>query len=156
MAKLKPIPTCGIADCFENCYKKTDRNSIRWDRFCVKHKTKATTSRFLGNLYTRMKMRVKGKNTKNPQLYLGLPVLPKDIFMTWAKNHPGFLGLYKRWVSNNFDRKLTPSVNRINSSKGYTLDNIEWVTNSQNSGLSSVVRDMKKKKAIYELLGVNS
>ncbi len=106
-----------------------------------------------------MDKRVKGKNKgsnaeRTRHLYLGLPILPRDVFINWGKNHPDFLSIYKRWVTSNFDRKLTPSVNRMNSSKGYTLDNMEWMTNSQNCGLSAGVRSMKQKKAIYELLGV--
>ncbi len=95
-------------------------------------------------------------NTKRPDIYLGKPILPKDVFLNWSKNHPEFLRLYKRWVNCDFDRKLTPTINRINSAKGYTLDNIEWMTNSQNCGLSSTVRRLKGKKEIYELLGVNN
>jgi hypothetical protein len=93
---------------------------------------------------------------RNPHLWAGKAIMPRDVFMTWGKNHLDFLSLYKRWVSCDFDRKLTPSVNRINSDKGYTLDNVEWVTNSQNSALSSVVKKMKAKKEIYNLLGVNN
>ena len=103
-----------------------------------------------------MGCRVRGKNTHRPDLYVGLPILPKDVFLNWSKNHPDFLVLYKRWVTSGFDRKLTPSVNRMNSNKGYTLGNIEWMTNSQNCGLSGEVRKMKNKKAIYDLLGVSN
>lgn len=104
-----------------------------------------------------MKNRVTtGKNTNTPHLYVGKPIMPKDVFLSWAKNHPDFLTMYKRWVSCDFDRKLTPVVNRLLSSGGYTLDNVEWVTNSQNSVLAVEVRKMKARKEIYNLLGVNN
>jgi hypothetical protein len=123
---------------------------------CEGHRTKITIGRFLGYIYTQMNKRVRGTSgTKRPDLYLGLPILPRDVFITWSKNHPDFLSMYKRWFSSGFDRKLTPSVNRMNSSKGYILGNIEWMTNSQNCGLSGMVKSMNQKKAIYELLGVN-
>jgi hypothetical protein len=152
MAKTKSTSTCSFKGC------KKDRESYgngSWSRFCCSHKNKATINGFLVRLYTNMQQRVTGKKTKRPDLYLGLPILPRDVFYTWAKNHPDFLALYKRWFSNNFDRKLTPTINRMNSSKGYILGNIEWITNSQNCGLSTEVRKMKQKKAIYDLLGVN-
>jgi hypothetical protein len=154
MKKTKSIPTCEFKDC-ENPRRWTGSIRGGWDRFCYIHSRKATINRFLSCVYSSMNQRVKGKNTSRPDLYMGLPILPRDIFYTWSKNHPDFLALYKRWFSNNFDRKLTPTVNRMNSSKGYVLGNIEWVTNSQNCGLSSSVRSMKQKKAIYDLLGVN-
>lgn len=103
----------------------------------------------------RQRVTNKGK-TNRPDLYFGKPIMPKDVFLNWAKNHPDFLQMYKRWASCNFDRKMTPTVNRIKSNKGYTLDNVEWVTNSQNCGLSGSVRKMKAKKEIYNLLGVNT
>ncbi len=103
-----------------------------------------------------MRRRVQGKDTNRPDLYAGLPILPRDAFVSWAKNHPDFLNLYKQWFTSKFDRRLTPSINRMNSNKGYILGNIEWVTNSQNCGLSGAVRKMKNKKAIYNLLGIIS
>jgi hypothetical protein len=148
MARAKPIRICDFDEC-----KNHSKNR---DRFCSAHTNKATVSRFLSELYVAMSERTKGNRTKRPDLYKNLPILPKDVFYNWAKNHPEFLKLYKRWFTSGFDRKLTPTINRMNSSKGYTLDNIEWMTNSQNCGLSAGVRDMKKKKAIYDLLGVKN
>ena len=57
---------------------------------------------------------------------------------------------------SDFDIKLAPSVNRMDSNKGYVLGNIEWLTQSQNSALAGTVRKMKnqEKKEIYKLLGV--
>lgn len=148
MAKAKPIKICD----FKGCKNPSSPNR---DRFCSYHRVRATTSRFLSRRYVDMKSRVKGKSTKRPDLYKNLSIVPKDVFFNWAKNHPEFLKLYKRWFTSGFDRRFTPTVNRMNSSKGYTLDNMEWLTNSQNCGLSNGVRDMKKKKAIYGLLGIN-
>lgn len=136
-------------------FKSCKKNAALKQRFCYGHVNKVTIDKFLSRAYSWMNSRTRGKNTRRPDLYLGLPILPKDVFINWAKNHPEFLKLYKRWFSNNFDRRLTPTVNRMNPSKGYTLDNIEWMTNSQNCGLSSVVQSMKKKKAIYDLLGMS-
>lgn len=103
-----------------------------------------------------MKRRVEGNAPHNRGNWAGKPILSRDVFMSWAKNHPTFLHLYKQYVMTDFNRKLAPSINRINSSKGYLLDNIEWVTNSQNSGLASTVRKLKAKKEVYNLLGVTT
>ena len=102
-----------------------------------------------------MQSRVRGTSGgHNRGNWIGKSIVPRDVFYVWAKNNPDFLALYKRWYSSGFDIKLTPSVNRMNSSKGYLLNNMEWITHSQNSGLSGSVRQAKNKKAIYELLGV--
>ena len=155
MAK-KLIPTCP----FKGCKRSRQKAGDSWNKFCSSHAKKANMNGFLGTLYSQMDKRVKGKvhgftAKRVEHLYLGLPILPRDAFLNWAKNHPDFLALYKRWFSNDFDRKLTPSVNRMNSNKGYVLGNIEWMTTSQNCALSSEVRKMKQKKEIYNLLGVN-
>jgi len=137
---------------YKNCYKQSKKRDV----YCYSHRNKSTITRFLDYKYSSMKRRVSGKSTNRPDLYSGKAIVPKDAFMVWAKNNPDFLSLYKRWVSCNFDRKLTPTINRINSSRGYTLDNMEWMTNSQNCGLSAGVKKLKAKKEIYNLLGVNN
>lgn len=127
------------------------------DCYCSAHKHKATVSRFLSRLYMNMSRRVRGVTGHDRGNWKGKSILPRDVFVTWAKNNPDFMALYKRYVMNDFDRRLAPSINRINSNRGYTLDNMEWLTNSQNSGLSGSVHRMnnKQKKVIYNLLGVN-
>lgn len=117
---------------------------------------KTTINGFLANAYHGMNQRVQGRKTGSPHLYLGKPIMPREVFYEWAKNHPDFLKLFKRWVASDNNRKLVPSINRINSSKGYTLDNVEWMTFSQNAALAGSVRhdNRKQVKAIRELLGV--
>ena len=153
MGKTKSTKICPFDGCGELRYKSLTSQG-GFSKFCRFHVTKATIDVFLKNLYRSMKRRVNGQATKRPDLYTGLPILPREVFIEWSKNHPDFLKLYKRWLSSEFDRKLTPTVNRMNSSKGYLLNNIEWMTNSQNCGLSNEVRSAKQKKAIYELLGI--
>lgn len=145
---------CAIEEC-QNTRRM--RNGAARSRFCVAHESKSTINSYLGKKYTCMRCRVNGIGGHNRGDWKGKAILPKDVFMTWARNHPDFLNLYKRYVMNNFDRKLAPSINRIDSNRGYTLDNMEWLTNSQNSGLSGSVHKMnsKQKKAVYSLLGVN-
>lgn len=139
---------------FKKCKNKKYKGNLGFYKFCGYHRKRATISAFLGTKYTYMLLRTKGKCTNKPHLYLNKPIINREVFITWAKNHGEFLALYKTWVSSNFDRKLTPVVNRINPNKGYTLDNMEWVTNSINCGLSASVIKMKNKKAVYKLLGV--
>ena len=155
MGKNTKSIKCAIEWCDSHQAKK---GGGKFDRFCVSHKHKATIDRFLSNLYTRMNQRVQGRGTKNPHLFKGRPIMPRDVFKEWAKNHPDFLKLYKQWVGNRFDRKLTPSVNRLDSSRGYTLDNVEFVTFSQNCMMATSVLKMnnKQRKVIYDLLGVNN
>ena len=45
--------------------------------------------------------------------------------------------LYDDWVSSGFDKKLSPSIDRVDTSKGYTLDNMRWLTHSENSSIGA-------------------
>ncbi len=99
-------------------------------------KYEKTHSGFLVRLYRNMKSRVSGVQKEKFYLYKGLDILPKEEFYKWAKTDI-FYKMFKRWKISGYDRKLTPSVNRINPKIGYILGNMEWLTHSENSRLGS-------------------
>jgi len=120
-------------------------------------KYEKTIDGFLMRAYRNMKSRVTGVQKKKAHLYLGLEILPKEQFYEWSRDNKDFLRLFRNWVLNNYDQKLTPSVNRINPKMGYILENIEWITNSLNSGLSSITRKNRndvERKVAYKVLGI--
>lgn len=143
LAKTKK---CEVSGCKKTRAKK--------DRFCHFHRPKVTLDRFIGALYSNMNQRVKGKHTRSPHLYKGRSILPREVFKIWARNHVVFLQLYKQWKSCGYDISLTPSVNRINPNSGYTLDNMEWVTFSQNCSMAGATRKMNERKVAYNILGI--
>ena len=96
-------------------------------------KYEKTKTGFLMRLYRHMKERVTGVQRAKYHLYAGCSLLPKDEFYQWANNSEDFLRLFREWEWSGYDRKLTPSVDRIDSTYGYQLDNMEWVTHSENS-----------------------
>lgn len=86
-------------------------------------------------LYRNMESRVKGIQWKKAHLYKGKELLSRRDFYNWAKPHPQFKAMFTVWEKSGYSRKLTPTVNRINSTMGYTLLNMEWLTHSENSRL---------------------
>lgn len=94
-------------------------------------------SGFLVRLYRNMKSRVTGIQKLKAHLYLGKELLSKEDFYAWANQHDTFWKLFRVWENNNYDRKLTPTVNRIDPQGGYTKDNMEWLTHSENSSRTS-------------------
>lgn len=84
-------------------------------------------------IYRNMKSRVEGVQKKKHHLYEGKELIEKQAFYDWAEQNPEFLSLYKAWVDSGYDRKMAPSVDRVDPRKGYTVDNMEWVTHSENS-----------------------
>ncbi len=92
-----------------------------------------TKKGFLMRCYRNMLSRVCGVTFKKNHLYLGKEILDKEIFYNWAILDSDFHKLFLNWEKVNYQQKLTPSIDRINSKKGYTLDNIRWITFSENS-----------------------
>lgn len=99
------------------------------------HKYEKTPRGFLMRLYRNMDSRINGVQKKKWHLYKGKDILPKEDFYKWALNSVDFYCLFADWYRSGYDQKLTPSVDRIDSSKGYTVDNMRWLTHSQNSRL---------------------
>lgn len=81
--------------------------------------------------YNNMSRRVKGY--VKPHLYNGLELCDRKEFYSWSSANESFISLYKDWVESSYSRTLSPSIDRIDSSIGYTLENIQWITHSENS-----------------------
>lgn len=103
-----------------------------------------TKKGFLVRLYNNMLSRVSGQVPKGREHYEGLMILPRADLYEWALASPEFHELFAQWEESGYQMRLTPSLNRINSDRGYTLDNIEWLTHSENSRLGAV-SDKRKK-----------
>lgn len=99
-----------------------------------------TKSGFLMRCYRNMKSRVTGIQKKGIEHYFNLEILDKKTFYTWALNDKEFNRLFSEWQQSGFERKQTPSIDRENSLHGYSLENIRWLTHSENSRLGAVSR----------------
>ena len=70
--------------------------------------------------------------------YKNLKLLSKDEWVVWTShNMPKFLKLYKDWQRSGYKKAFAPSIDRINNSRGYEFDNMQWLTQSQNARKSS-------------------
>lgn len=108
------------------------------------HKYEKTIDGFLVRKYRNMKSRIIGIQKLKAHLYKGKTLLDKKEFYLWSKQNKTFKKLFREWEESLYDRKLCPSVDRIDSSKGYTLENMEWVTHSENSRRGSINRNKLK------------
>lgn len=118
----------------------SDRVKANKKRWVNTNKTKVRSYRrnylktkrgFMGNTYTNMDSRVKGRN--KPWLYKGLDICTRQEFVEWTASNRNFNLLFDIWERSGYDMKLTPSIDRINPNKGYTFDNMSWITHSENS-----------------------
>jgi len=121
---------------YQREYRRANSNSatIRYEK---------TVNGFLMRKYRNMQSRIVGIQWKKAHLYFGKELLTRDEFYVWAKNCKEFYDLWYAWCESNRDRKLCPTVDRIDSTKGYTVDNMRWKTHSENSRLGSFSRHRK-------------
>jgi hypothetical protein len=147
---MKVCSKCGeeksLSD-YNNCsYSKDNKSNIckkciNYSQRLLRHSNnnlntynyEKTINGFLMRLYRNMNSRINGIQKKKFHLYKGKELLDKTLFYNWSKDNTIFLKLFEEWEKSNYKRKLTPSVDRIDSSKGYFLENMEWVTHSENS-----------------------
>lgn len=58
-------------------------------------------------------------------------------FKDWAETRGELPGLFRKWSVENFQLKFRPTIDRIDPNRGYRLDNIRWLSHSENSRLGS-------------------
>jgi hypothetical protein len=102
-----------------------------------------TPNGFLMRMYRNMQSRVTGVQHSKSHLYYGKTLLCRQEFYDWAKNSDRFWELYNDWVFTGYNRKYTPTVDRIDSSIGYELTNMRWMTHSENSRLGTLSKNKK-------------
>lgn len=109
--------------------KETPPEKLR--EYCNRYEK--TVYGFLMRAYRNMKSRVEGVQKQKDHLYKGKEILNKEDFYRFSMFDKSFIDLFSNYVLSGYERKLCPSPDRVDSSKGYTIENIEWVTLSENS-----------------------
>lgn len=78
--------------------------------------------------------------------------LSKEEWIDWCykeDNYKVFIGIYNNWVQSWFQRKYTPSIDRIDNNKWYLLWNLQWLTSRENT-IKYAKNDAIYKKASKE------
>jgi hypothetical protein len=91
-----------------------------------------------------MKSRISGVQKKNLESYIGKEILEKEVFYNWILSNSNYDLLFNEYEASGYERKFAPSVDRIDPNFGYSIDNIQIITMSKNSG-----KDAKKQIAKY-------
>ena len=87
---------------------------------------------FLASKWRLMRDRVLNKNGDHG-CYDGLDVLDRSDFIEWAMSDDAFESMYTDYAASNFDKKLVPTIDRIDTSIGYVIGNMRFVSYSKNS-----------------------
>ncbi len=106
----------------------------------IRNKYRKSLLGYLKEKHYALMRRCEGFEVKKAHLYKGLDYLSFDEFVSWAINSSKYNKLHSDYVKSNYSNKIAPSIDRIDSNKGYTLDNIQWITHSENSRLGAINR----------------
>jgi len=72
----------------------------------------------------------------------------REQFLSWTQASSTYTRCFNKWARSGYQRELTPSIDRLNSSLGYNLRNIQMVPLQYNltkkKRRSSAVRSRKK------------
>ncbi len=109
-------------------------------------KYEKTKSGFLMRMYRNMKSRISGIQSAKYHLYANKDILSKEDFYSWAKDNKQFDALFNLYEQSNYNMKLAPSIDRIDSSKGYVISNMQFITHSENSKKGSISRHEKYRE----------
>ena len=127
---LNKCKECNKRDVRSNYAKQAD-----YYRAYDKDRQRKDITRILNHRYTNIRMRVEGRSTRAYKTQ-GMPMLTKAEW-NWWNSQPDikakFESIYNNWVESGYTTNLMPSIDRRDNSKGYTLDNIQWLSKTENN-----------------------
>lgn len=130
----------GLYSLCRRCGEEANRSRVR------------TLKGALMEKHRNMRQRVEGRNKTQISSAKGKDIVSRDEFVAWGLAHPEYLRLHAEWVKSGYARHLSPSIDRIDPDKGYTFDNMQWLTTPQNIAKGSqdkilrFMRSVKKKE----------
>jgi ribosomal protein S27E len=109
----------------------------RYCKACLLKRRKGyscTVRAFMVRMYSRMRSRCRRTGgRKRDRSYRGLPVLKRDLFYEMALSSPSLKALVEQYIAAGRPIRLAPSIDRIDPTKGYLPDNIQFLTMIDNA-----------------------
>ena len=128
----KHLGKCKLC-CIDFSIKNRNKNKKYYDVY-DKNRYRNNIHRIFCAKYDGMRQRVMGlahhSKTK------GKALINENEFLHWCyeqKNYKKFINLYNIWKVKQFQRKFAPSIDRINNNIGYIVNNLQWLSQSENS-----------------------
>lgn len=133
-------------ECTRNDVHRNFSANREYYREYDKKRQREDIKRIFSHRYTALKQRSEGRATRKMRVS-GMEFLSKNEWNQWVEDHmDDFMRLYKVWKVSGYQHKYCPSIDRIDNSKGYTKDNLQW--------LSSVDNVIKYQKEIHDKRGI--
>jgi len=111
-------------------------------------KYRRTIPGLISGIYTSQKTHSKLRG-HNPPSYT------KEELFSWIMSQKNFLRMMKDWETSNYSKDFTPSIDRLDDYKAYSLDNIQlisWEDHYRKTYLDRVLGNNKKTtKAVVRI-----
>lgn len=123
----------------KQCNKDLPENCNKNKKFCDKKCGKKYYIRNnkkgkLYKMYDQLQTRSRDK---------GYDLLPREEFYQLANNSQEFNIIFNKWKESNFKNEFMPTTDRKDPKLGYTSDNIQFLTWSENS----IKGNLERKRA---------
>lgn len=127
------------------CLKTKPHFGLGYCSACLRHhKRRTRPSFYLGTCYSEIRRRVTTFDKKRPNYYQ-LPICTREEFFFRFLKDRVFLRLWRLWRRKQYKRKHAPSIDRIDNTKGYLIENLQFISHSDNSK-----KDSSYKVGIYQ------
>ena len=126
--RVNKCKECNKSENKENWWK-TRSAKLEFDT----NRHRYSIQRIFNHRYAGIKARCKGTGRKYK--VTGSTPLSKEQWNKWCydkENYKKFMSYYKVWVDTGFLNKTAPSIDRIISTKGYDIGNLQWLSHSEN------------------------
>lgn len=122
-----------IVNC-KTCNKNTKWLYLDECRTCKDNRRRLESARyFLLMVYRKIKQRCTNPNGTGKKYYYGKNLCSKKTFIDTFIKNTKFLTLYENWKKTQIYKDV-PSIDRIDNTLGYQIDNLQFITHSNNAG----------------------